>query len=110
MHEKVLTGDAKAEFCQQNNLAGHYTVANFTTVMNKMTAHIFLTKANRDQRQYMQRYLRKPPEMKVRTFTARLLQLITYLAYFPPDHSGQSVSPFSEDVVKEIIYHAMPNM
>ena len=103
--ERVLTGDAKAEFLQQANLAGARTVANFTTVMNTMTAHIFPTYANRDQR-----YLRKPPEMKVRTFTTRLLQLNNYLAYFPPDHSGQPVAPLSEDKVKEILYHAMPNL
>ena len=47
--------------------------------------------------------------MKVRTFTTRLPQLNAYLAYFPPDHSGQLVSPLSEDKVKEIIYHTMPN-
>ena len=48
--ERVLTGDAKVEFWQQTNLAGSHTVANFTIVMNKMTAHIFLTYENRDQR------------------------------------------------------------
>ena len=48
--ERVLIGDAKAEFCQQANLAGTHTVANFTTVMEKMTAHIFPTYANCDQR------------------------------------------------------------
>ena len=51
--ETVLTGKAKAEFRQQANLAGTHTVANFTFVMNKMTAHILPTCANRDQRQYM---------------------------------------------------------
>ena len=53
--ERVLTGDAKAEFLQQANLAGACTVANFTTVMNTMTAYIFPTYTNCDQRQYMQR-------------------------------------------------------
>ena len=48
--------------------------------------------------------------MKVRTFTTRLLQLNTYLAYFPPDCVGQTVTPFPEDDVKEILYHAIPNM
>lgn len=107
--ERVLTGDAKAEFLQQANLAGARTVANFTTVMNTMTAHIFPTYANRDQRRYMQRYLRKPPDMKVRTFTTRLLQLNAYLAFFPPDRQGQVVEPLPEDDIKEILYHAMPN-
>ena len=107
--ERVLKGDAKAEFRQQAILAGNHTVVNFTTVMNKMTAHIFPTYANRDQRRYMQRYLRKPPDMKVRTFATRLIQLNTYLAFFPPDRQGQAVDPFPEDDIKEILYHAMPN-
>ena len=47
--------------------------------------------------------------MKVCTFTTRLLQLNAYLAYFPPDCLGQSVNALSEDKVKEILYHAMPN-
>ena len=71
--ERVLTGDAKAGFCQQANLAGTHTVAKSTTVMNTMTAHIFPTYANHNQRQYMQRYLRKPADMIFRFFTARLL-------------------------------------
>ena len=48
--------------------------------------------------------------MKVCTFTTRLLQLNAYLAYFPPDRSGQPVHSLSEDKIKEILYHAMPNM
>ena len=48
--------------------------------------------------------------MKVHTFTTRLLQLNTYLAYFPPVREGQTVTPFPEDDVKEILYHTMPNM
>ena len=83
--ERVLTGDTKAVFCQKANLAGLHKVAKCNTVMNKMTAHIFPTYANHDQRQYMQRYLRKPPDMKVYTFTTMLLELNTYLAYFSPD-------------------------
>ena len=56
-------------------------INNFSAVMVKMTAHIFPTYANRDQRRYIQKYLRKPPEMKVRTFSTRLLQLNAYLAF-----------------------------
>ena len=48
--------------------------------------------------------------MKVHTFTTSLSQLNTYIVYFPPDHSGQPVAPLSEDEVKEIIYHTMPNL
>ena len=81
--ERVLTGDVIAEFWQQANLAGTHTASYFTTMMNKMTAHIFPTYSYRDQMQYIQRYLRKLPYMKVCTLTTRLLQLNAYLAYFP---------------------------
>ena len=107
--ERVLKGDAKAEFLQQANLVGTRTVANFTTVMATMTVHVFPTYAYRDQRRYMQRYLKKPHDMKVRSFTTRLIQLNTYLPYFPPDRPGQLVSSLPEDDIKEILYHAMPN-
>ena len=43
--ERVLKGDAKAEFLQQANLVGSRTVANFTTVMVTMTVHVFPTYA-----------------------------------------------------------------
>ena len=48
--------------------------------------------------------------MKVLTFTTRQLQLNTYILYFPNDYSDQQVPPLSEDKVKEIIYHTMPNL
>ena len=48
--ERLLTGDTKAEFWQQVNLAGKHIGANFTTVMNQMSAHIFPTYANCNQR------------------------------------------------------------
>ena len=107
--ERVLKGDAKAEFLQQANLVGSCTVANFTTVMATMTVHVFPTYAYRDQRRYMQRYLKKPLDMKVRSFTTRLIQLNTYLPYFPPDRPGQLVTSLPDDDIKEILYHAMPN-
>ena len=107
--EMVLKGDAKAEFLQKAYLVDSQRVANFITVMATMTVHIFPTYAYRDQRRYMQRYLRKPPDMKVRSFTTRLIQLNTYLPYFPPDRPGQLVSSLPDDDIKEILYHAMPN-
>jgi len=47
--------------------------------------------------------------MKVRSFTTRLIQLNTYLPYFPPDRPGQLVTSLPDDDIKEILYHAMPN-
>ena len=106
VHGRVLKGDAIAKFLQKANLVGSCTVANFTTVMATITVHTY---AYCDKRRYMQSYLRKPPEMKVRSFTTRLIQLNTYLPYFPPDRPGQLVTSLPHDDIKGILYHAMPN-
>ena len=108
--ERVLKGDAKAEFTQQVNLVGSCTVGNFTTVMATMTMHIFPVLAYQDQKWYMYRYLRKPKTMKVRTFTTRLIQLNNQLPYFSPDCIGQMVTALPDNEVKEILYHEMPNL
>ena len=47
--------------------------------------------------------------MKVRSFTTRLIQLNTYLPYFPPDCPGQLVTSLPDDDIKEILHHAMLN-
>ena len=107
--ERVLKGDAKAKILQQANLVGSCTVANFTTVMATMTVYVFPTYAYCDQRRYMQRYLRKPPDMKVRIITTRLIQLSTYLPHFPPDHIDQLGTSYPNDDIMEILYHSMPN-
>ena len=106
--EKVLKGDANAELLQQANLVGSCTVANFTTIMVIMTVHVFPTYAYCDQRHYMQRYLRKPPDMKVRSFISRQIQLNINLPYFP-NLLGQLVTSLPDDDIKEILYHTMSN-
>ena len=103
--EQVLKGDAKAKSLQQTDFGDSCIVANFTTVIAAMTVHVFPTYAW----QYMQNYIRKPPDMKVQSFTAKLIQLNTYLPYFPPDYLGQLVTSLPDDDIKEILYHAMPN-
>ena len=48
--------------------------------------------------------------MKVRALITRLIQLNTYLPYFPPDRPGQLVISLADNDIKEILYRAMPNM
>ena len=73
--ERMLKGDVKAEFLQQANLVGSCTVTNVTMVMATMTVNISPTYTYCDQRQCMQMYLSKPPDMKVRVSTTWLIQL-----------------------------------
>ena len=71
--EKVLKDDAKAEFLQKSNLVGSHIIANITMIMATLTVHVFPIYAYCDQRRYMQRYLKKPPDMNVWSFTTRLI-------------------------------------
>ena len=48
--------------------------------------------------------------MKVHFFTTRFIQLNTYLPCFPPGCPGQLVTSLFDDDIKEILYHAMPNI
>ena len=48
--------------------------------------------------------------MKVWLFTITPMQLNRYLLYVPPDRPGQLVTSLPDDDIKEILYHAMPNM
>ena len=47
--------------------------------------------------------------MKVWSCTTRLIQLNTYLQYFPPGRPGQLVTSLPDDDIKEILYQAMTN-
>ena len=106
---RVLQGDAKAEFEKQARDAGNETAANFRIVMTAMTVHVFPRFAYRDQKRYLQRYLAKPSDMKVRTFSTRLSELNSYLPSFPPDSMGQNVIALSDDELKDVLYVAMPD-
>ena len=63
--QRVLQGDAKAEFNRHVDNTGNQTVANFQSVMTAMTVHVFPRYAYRDQKRYQQRYLAKPADMKL---------------------------------------------
>ena len=108
--DRVVKGDAKAKFIQQANLEGSSTVGNLTTVMATIIVHIFPALAYQDQKWYIYRYLRNPKTMKVCTFTTTLIKLNNYLPCFAPDYIGQMVTALPDDEVKEILYHAMPNL
>ena len=48
--------------------------------------------------------------MKAWSFTTRLIQLNKYLLYFLQNRPDQLVTSLPDDDIKEILYHAMPNM
>ena len=106
--QRVLEGDAKAQFNMQTAAHGNQTVINFKNVMATMTAHVFPRYALRDQKRYLTRFCHKPLYMKVCAFVTRLTQLNHYLSSFPPDTPGQEVETLPDDQVKEALFFAMP--
>ena len=76
--ERVLKGDAKAEFISRAAAEGNRSTEHYKAVMKKMTKHVFPAFAYRDQKRYLSWYLRKPVGMKVKAFSTRLVQLNEY--------------------------------
>ena len=87
--QRVLEGDAKAQFNLQTAAHGNQTVTNFRNVMATMTAPVFPRYALRDQKRYLCRFCRKPLQMKAHVFVTQLMQLNHYLSSFPPDTPGR---------------------
>jgi len=68
---------------KQQPLHGNENNVNLNLVLRDLTTHVFPDKALIKQKLYMNRYLRKPKEVKIRQFIARLKEINTYLEYFP---------------------------
>ena len=70
--QRVLQGDAKAQFDTQTAAHGNQTAANFKAIMATMTVHIFPRYALQDQKRYMRRY-QCPVGMEIPTVSAQEL-------------------------------------
>jgi len=120
---QVLQGDALSTFNTQaevfeteahmNCVEGHpvpesQTTANYNACIMAVTKHVFPHRALSMQKRYMRRYLRKPRDMSVRDFVARLQELNGYLSSFPPEGTMQG-EPLPDDVLKEILEFGIPS-
>ena len=94
MHRRLLKGDALSIFNEAVTMHGNKNNMNLNLVLRDVTTHVFPDKALIKQKLYMNRYLRKPKEVKICQFIARLKEINTYLEYFPPYNVNQG---FTED-------------
>ena len=101
MHRRLLKGDALAKFNTAAAARGNETVQNLVIVLNDVTTHVFPDKALTKQRLYMNRYLRKPLQTKMRQYMARINEINNYLPSFPPFGENQK---FSKEDLKEQLY------
>ena len=105
MARRLLDGDALAAFDSAAQESGTETNEHFTAVLEKMATHIFPKRALAMQRRYMRRFMRKPHDMRMREFLARLNELNGYLPYFP---DGTEASKLPDDELIDIGEYACP--
>jgi len=106
MAKRLLEGDPLINFENSIALHGDETEENYQAVMRDLMLYIFPKKALRIQKRYMRRQMRKPREMRVRDFVARVQEMNNYLKYFPP---FEDVQILPEDEILDILESAVPN-
>jgi hypothetical protein len=92
MARRILMGEALTSF---NNAAadvytktdmsdkGTDTLDNYEKVILKVAAAVFPIQAYVTQKQAMRRFMHKPKDTKIRDYVDRLLEIKSYLMYFP---------------------------
>ena len=101
----VLKGEALTVFEQAAAEAGNETLENLNLVLRSLKTHFFPCKALSTQKRYMRRFLRKPREMNIREFMARLTEINGYLKQFPPEEANQELPA---DELMDIAEYAVP--
>ena len=72
MTKRLLEGDPLTAFQNSIVLHGEETEEHFQSVMRDLDLHVFPKKALRIQKRHMRRQMRKPRDMRVRDFVARV--------------------------------------
>ena len=80
----LLKGDALSAFNTAATAAGNETVPHFTQAWRGLVSHVFPQRALAKQKRVMRRFMRKPKDWTMRTYTARMTEINEYLALFPP--------------------------
>ena len=81
---RILKGDALAAFNRFATDHGAKTGAHMKQCLNDLIEHILPKRALTYQKRAMRRFMRKPHEMSMRNFMARLTEINSYLQFFPP--------------------------
>ena len=104
---RMLKGDAKAAFNAGATAAGAETNVNFNTSVNALIRHVFPSRSLALQKRVMRRYMRKPKEMTMRTFMARIVEINNKLSKFPP--FGGDAQKMDDSELLDIGEFATPN-
>ena len=103
-----LKGTAVTKYGNVAREAGPSTVQNFKIVVKELTKYFFPQHAVRIQKRYIRRFLKKPKDMKFRTFVSCVLKLNGHLDKFPEEVLNVTPTILENDEIKDILHHACP--
>ena len=103
---RLLRGNAMTWFSNAASAVGNETVTNLQEVLKRMTKPIEGDRALVRQKRYMQRYMRKSSDTKIRDYDARFRELEECLTYFS-EYSPEK--KFDDDEVIDIFECAVPS-
>ena len=105
---RLLAGRALADFNHAATLHANETVQNYTRCIAAVTLGVFPQKALQDQKRWMRRFLKKPREMPVREYIARVIEINDYLEEFPPTTVGGDATKLPEDELLDLLEFGIP--
>lgn len=109
MCRKVFQNEALTAFNNAATAVGDETVANLQLVFNKVAATVFPLKAYFVQKQAMRRFMRKPKDMKIRDYVDRLMEINSYLIYFPVKDDETAAASLPKEEMMDIFLFGIPN-
>jgi hypothetical protein len=105
MTRRILEGAALAKFDDATTSRGTETMEHFSQVLDDMGNYVFPRRALQLEKRYMRRYMRKPRNLKMREYMARVEELNNDLGYFPSFMQG---SRLVEDELLDIYEFGVP--
>ena len=106
MTRTLLAGDPLAVFNTAATELESETNANFKLVLVELHKNSFPRKSLRVQKRYMRHNMRKPFDMVIHKYVARVREINGYLDSFPPCSDGPS---FEDDELLDILESQIPN-
>ena len=108
LEKRLLEDGALQAFENSARTAGAETVLNYKAVIKAVTAHILPKKARQKEKRYMQRFLKKSLDMKVKDFVERVVSMNDLQTRFPDASPTIPATKIPDDKILDLLESAMP--
>jgi hypothetical protein len=88
---------------------GEESEDSFKLVLKEVSKAVFPLNAYALQKQAMRRFMRKPKDMKIRSYVERMLEINKYLEYFPVRTGEPDAVSMPSDDIMDILKFGIPN-